>query len=126
MITVKKAEKIHKSLIETFGGAHGIRDVAGLESALSRPFQTFDNAEFYPTILEKAASLLESILINHPLIDGNKRTGYVLVRLFLIQNGFDIHASQEEKYNFIINIASGKSKIEDIAKWLRTYTRKHP
>ncbi len=126
MITVKKAEKIHKSLIDTFGGAHGIRDVAGLESALSRPFQTFDNVELYPNIIEKAASLLESILINHPFIDGNKRTGYVLMRLFLIQNGFDIHANQEEKYNFIISIASGKSKLEDIAKWLHTYTGKQP
>jgi death-on-curing protein len=92
---------------------------------LSRPFQTFDNEELYPTILEKAASLPESILANHPFIDDNKRTGYVLMRLFLIQNGFDIHANQEEKYNFIIDIASGKSKVEDIAKWLRTYTTKY-
>ncbi len=118
MISTKEAEEIHKILIDKFGGLHGIRDINALESALARPFQTFDGNELYETVIQKAASLLESILINHPFIDGNKRTGYTLVRIFLLMNGFDIHATQNEKYNFIIQVASGKFKFEDIVEWL--------
>ena len=118
MISVKEAEKIHKTLIETFGGSHGIRDSSSLESALARPFQTFDGKDLYPSLIQKAASLIESILINHPFIDGNKRTGYVLMRILVIDNGFDIHATQEEKYDFVIHIASGKTNFEEIVNWL--------
>ena len=112
MISVKEAEEIHKILIEAFGGSHGLRDKAGLDSALARPFQTFGNNDLYPTSVHKAAALIESLLVNHPFIDGNKRTGYVLMRIFLIDNGLDINATQEEKYNFVLNIASGKTKFE--------------
>lgn len=122
MISQKEAEEIHKLVIEMFGGSHGIRDYNGLESALARPFQTFDNQDLYLNTLQKAASLIESILINHPFIDGNKRTGYVLLRIFLIQNGIDILASQEEKYVFIIGVASGTLKYDQILDWLQKHT----
>ncbi len=118
MISIKETEEIHKVLIDKFGGSYGIRDLAGLESALARPFQTFENKELYPTPIHKAASLIESILINHPFVDGNKRTGYVLLRILLISNGLDITSTEEEKYNFVINIASGKIKYEEILQWL--------
>ena len=118
MIPVKEVEQIHKLLINTFGGSHGIRDSSALESALTRPFQTFEQKELYPTLVGKAASLIESILVNHPFIDGNKRTGYVITRLFLINNGADIDATQDEKYEFVIRIASGKMDFDQIAEWL--------
>ena len=122
MITLKEVEEIHKTLISEFGGANGIRDIELLNSAITRPFQTFDAKYLYPSIIEKAASLLESILINHPFIDGNKRTGYVLMRLLLLRNQYDIIASQEEKYRFIIEIASGKIKFDAIVSWLNAHT----
>jgi death-on-curing protein len=118
MISVKEAAAIHKILINAFGGSHGVSDSALLDSALARPFQTFENIDLYSTPIQKAASLIESILINHPFIDGNKRTGYVLMRIFLIHNGLDINASQEEKYDLVINIASGHTKFDEIVKWL--------
>jgi len=121
MISLAEAEEIHKILIEQFGGSQGVRDKAGLESALSRPFQTFDNKDLYPDVLSKAASLIESILNNHPFVDGNKRTGYVLLRLFLLNNGYDISATQSEKYEFVMSIASGKSSFEDIRSWLQIH-----
>lgn len=121
MISVKEAEVIHGLLIDTFGGSHGIRDLSALDSALARPFQTYESAELHSTPLQKAASLIESILINHPFVDGNKRTGYVLMRIFLISNELDINASQEEKYTFVINIASGVTKFEEIVEWLTNH-----
>jgi death-on-curing protein len=124
MIPIKEVEQLHQILIDKFGGSHGIRDNAALESALARPFQTFDKKDLYPSALEKAASLIESIIINHPFIDGNKRTGYTLLRLFLLQNEIDIIASQDNKYEFVIDIASGTLKYEGIVSWLTLNTQK--
>ena len=124
MILVKEVELLHRILIDKFGGSHGIRDNAALESAIARPFQTFDGNDLYPSVLEKAASLIESILVNHPFIDGNKRTGYTVLRLYLIQNGLDINASQDNKYEFVIDIASGTLKYEGILSWLKSNTSK--
>lgn len=124
MISVVEVEQLHKLLIDQFGGSHGIRDMAALDSALSRPFQTFDNHDLYPSVIDKAASLIESMLINHPFIDGNKRTGYLVLRLFLINNGLDIFASQDNKFEFVINIASGTLKYDGIVSWLKSNTKK--
>ena len=94
-----------------------------MESAIARPFKTFDGKDLYPSVLEKAASLIESILVNHPFIDGNKRTGYTLLRLFLLSNDLDIIASQDNKYEFVINIASGTLKYDRILSWLKKNTK---
>jgi len=123
MIPLKEVEHIHKLLIDTFGGSHGVRDLSALLSALARPFQTFDNKELYPTPIDKAASLLESIVSNHPFIDGNKRTAYVLARLFLLQNRMDIKASQQDKYEFVMSIASGKMRFEEIVSWIEKHSK---
>jgi death-on-curing protein len=110
--------KIHQLLIEEFGGSLGLRDSNGLEAALNRPKATFEGKELYPRPIDKAAALLESILINHPFIDGNKRVGYVLMRLFLLNNNLDIEASEDWKYNFVISITTGKLKGQEIKKEL--------
>jgi len=125
MITLEQVEHIHKILIDQFGGSHGTRDHSTLSSALSRPYSTFDNNELYPTAIQKAAALIESILKNHPFLDGNKRTGYVLMRLLLIEYGLDIIATQDQKYQFVISIASGKFDFNDIIYWLQNHTHKN-
>ena len=121
MIVLQEIKDLHKTLIELFGGSIGIRDLESLKSAISRPFQTFENKDLYPGTIQKAAALIESIVSNHPFIDGNKRTGYVTMRIFLISNGFDIKASQDEKYQFVIAIASGKLKLDKINEWLEEH-----
>lgn len=121
MITYIQAIHLHTKLIQQFGGLEGIRDHEGLRSALSRPFQTFNNNQLYPTQVEKAAALIESILQNHPFVDGNKRTGYVLMRVLLLQSALDIRATQDEKYIFVISIATGKLKYENILQWLKEH-----
>ena len=72
MISVQEVEALHQLLIEQFGGSSGIRDSAGLASALARPFQSFAGQSLYPSPLEQASALLESILSNHPFVDGTK------------------------------------------------------
>lgn len=121
MIDIKEVEIIHEILINEFGGSPGVRDHDLLESAISRPFQTYDGIDLYPTVLHKASSLIESLLSNHPFVDGNKRTGYVVTRLFLNKHGLDIISSEEEKYEFVISIASGELNFDKILEWFKTH-----
>jgi death-on-curing protein len=123
MISLQEVVVIHSILIEKFGGIQGIRDMAALESAINRPNQTFEGKELYPTILEKVAALLESIIKNHPFNDGNKRIGYTISRLMLLDNNLDLRASQNDKYNFIIQIAENKVTYEHILEWLKMHSR---
>ncbi|MBK8704132.1 MAG: type II toxin-antitoxin system death-on-curing family toxin [Saprospiraceae bacterium] len=109
---------IHQFLISEFGGSPGVRDQGQLEAALNRPQQTFDGSDLYPTAQEKAAAILESIVINHPFIDGNKRVGYVLMRMTLLNAGLDIDATQEEKYQLVISVAKGELNLSAIIKWI--------
>lgn len=123
MITIQEALEIHAILIERFGGTSGVRDQGLLEAALLRPFQTFDGKDLYLTVVDKAAAILESVVKNHPFIDGNKRTGYVLARLTLMAEQMDISVGQEEKYQFIIQVANGTLDFEQIKGWLRKHSR---
>ncbi len=120
MISVQQALAIHKIAIEKFGGSTGIRDINGLESALARPFQTFDGEELYITIEEKAAAIGESIIMNHPFVDGNKRTGYLLMEAVLRFGNKKIPVSNEVLYQFVISISTGEIKFDEIVQWLKT------
>ncbi len=123
MISEKEVLEIHKILIERFGGSEGIRDQELLDSALNRPYQTFDRNELYPTPIDKAAAILESIVKNHPFVDGNKRTGYVLARLLMMSEQLDIQADQERKYQFVISISKGELSFDQIKEWLEKNSR---
>ena len=118
MIQIEEVEKIHDILIEKFGGAKGIRDRGTLESAIGRPFQTFDGKDLYPNPVDKAAAIFESIISNHPFVDGNKRTAYVLMRLILKENKLDINVGQNEKYEFVIKAAKGELTFDNIKDWI--------
>lgn len=122
MISLHDVLEIHKCLIDKFGGAQGVRDSDQLDAAIHRPFATFDGIELYPTGIEKAASILESVLINHPFVDGNKRTGYVLMRIFLLLDNFDIPITELEKYDKVIETAAGKIRYEEVMAWLKEIT----
>ena len=122
MIKLDDVLIIHSALIDMYGGADGIRDISLLKSTINRPFSTFDSNDLYPTIFEKCSALIESILINHPFIDGNKRVGFSLIILMLKKEGYVINASEEEIYEFVIGIASSKIGIEEIIIWLRNNT----
>lgn len=91
MIQLNDVLKLHQQLVADSGGAEGIRDLSVLESALARPFQTFGGEYLYPGVLEQAAALRESLIINHPFVEGNKRTGYTTLRTFLRVNKIDIN-----------------------------------
>ncbi|HRW99814.1 MAG TPA: type II toxin-antitoxin system death-on-curing family toxin [Cyclobacteriaceae bacterium] len=119
MISLTEAERIHEILIDSFGGASGIRDRGILESAIHRPYQTFDGQELYPNPIDKSAAIFESIISNHPFIDGNKRTAYVLMRLVLKDHNMDINVGQNEKFDFVMRAAKGELNFDEIRNWIR-------
>jgi death-on-curing protein len=123
MIDYQEVLEIHQVLIQAYGGTQGVRDENGLKSALERPFSGFGETIFYPKPEEKAGAILESIVKNHPFIDGNKRTGYVLMRLVLMNFGKDIQATQDEKYDFVISVASGQLEFQQIVTWIMQHTK---
>lgn len=123
MINLEQVLKIHDLMIDEFGGSKGLRDRSGLESALQRPYSTFSHQELYPRPVDKAAAVLQSVVSNHPFIDGNKRTGYVLMRLLLLQSGIDLLATEEEKYQLVIAVSKGELNIDEIKSWIRTHLK---
>lgn len=110
---------IHDRIIRETGGAHGIHDIAGLLSAVGRPQATFDGEELYPDIYSKSAALIESLIGNHPFVDGNKRTGIVAAGIFLLLNGYRLKADQQELVDFAIAISTGEITFAGIVEWLQ-------
>jgi death-on-curing protein len=123
VIDIGKANRIHDDLIDKFGGSKGIRDLGSLEAALNRPYATFDGIDLYITPLDKAAALFESLIINHPFIDGNKRTAYVLMKYLLFKNGFLIKTTQSEKYEMVFRASKGEIRFDEIKIWLKSKTQ---
>ncbi len=112
-------DAIHKRQIAEHGGSDGVRDKGLLLSALARPQNLLAYSEETPDISAFAASLAYGIAKNHPFIDGNKRTALVVARTFLLLNGFNLDATQEEKYLTFLKLAEGHLSEEELAEWIR-------
>ena len=109
---------LHEFSILDYGGAKEIRDRNALLSAIARPFQTFDGKELYSTPFEKAAALGESLIINHPFMDGNKRTAFLSMLALLMEYNIELSVGENEMYDFIITMSTGQNKFENIVAWL--------
>lgn len=113
---------IHARLISETGGEHDVRDVGLLESAVARPRATFDGRELHPDVFSKAAALMESLVLNHPFIDGNERTAIAAAALFLLRNGYQVKTDDTELERFAWSIAGERPGIDEIAAWYRANT----
>ena len=121
-LTVQDIYELHTQLENVFVLSPGVRDKNLLASAVDTPFQTFMGNDLYPSIYDKAAQLCYGIANNHPFTDGNKRTALHSMYVYLIINGFDIAASQQEVENLIINVSAGNMTNVELAQWLRDNT----
>src|SRR5665213_3285697 len=118
MIELETVLNFHNELIEKYGGTNGLRDKSLLLSALARPYMTFDQQDLYPTPINKAAAIFESVIINHSFMDGNKRIAFLLLRLILLEYDYDISASEDEKYDRTIAASTGNLRYDGIIKWI--------
>lgn len=107
---------IHEMMLAQHGGLTGVRDEGLLESAISKPQHLF--AYSSPTLPEMAASYAAGIVLNHPFLDGNKRTGFLVAATFLELNGMEFTASEESVVQMTLALASGKVKQVAYAEWL--------
>lgn len=117
---------IHSRLIDATGGAHGVRDLGLLRSAIARPRATFGRKDLYPGVFSKAAALMESLARNHPFIDGNKRTAIAPASLFLWVNGYRLETTQRKLERFTLLVATGGTAFENIAAWFEEHSVKEP
>ena len=124
-LTAEQALFIHARLISETGGTHGLRELGLLQSALARPQATFDGKELYPDLFSKAAALLDSLVNNHPFVDGNKRAGITCAGIFLRLNGWEMTATNDELEEYTLLVASSHPKIQAIKIWLKKYSYKH-
>lgn len=123
MISIQDILHMQNASIEDYGGEKGERDPALLASALARPFQTFDGSELYPSAIEKAGALAESLIVNHPFVDGNKRIGFLAMFALLQEHAIVFTAGEAELYDFIILISTGKLNITEITTWIQAHTK---
>jgi len=114
---------LHRAQIDEYGGARGLRQKGGLESALARPQMTFSGEDLYPEVADKAAALWHSLVINHPFIDGNKRIGAMAAELFLGLNGVDLQSTDDGLVAATLAAAQGEMSSEALAIWIRQRSR---
>ncbi|MBK5229867.1 MAG: type II toxin-antitoxin system death-on-curing family toxin [Thermoleophilia bacterium] len=107
----------HTKVVEFSGGADGVRDIGLLESALARPHNiaAYDDDFSLPRL---AAAYGFGIATNHPFVDGNKRTAFVAIELFLDLHGVRVAATEDEKYEMMIRLASSAMAEHELAEWL--------
>lgn len=116
-LTVADVLGIHTVLIQRYGGAPGVRDPGALESALFRP-----QTGYYEDIVAEAAALLESLAINHPFADGNKRIAFAAADVFLRINGWRLQRSPVQIHAEMIQMfEAGTFDIAHLDPWLRAF-----
>lgn len=114
-LTLAEVLAIHADQVERYGGSQGIRDYGLLEAALYRP-----QTGHYTDLIEEAAALWESL--NHPFIDGNKRTAFAATYTFLAINGARLRANAERTYAFVEDLyATNQFSFEKLVPWLRRH-----
>ncbi len=116
-VTGRAVLAAHDRLLAAHGGARGLRDPGLLESALARPRQYY--AYGSPDIIELAAIYTVGIVRNHPFVDGNKRAGFATGVAFLLLNGFELRATEQEATQAVFALAAGDLDEAGYTTWLR-------
>lgn len=120
-LTLVEVLELHRTVLERWGGAGGIRDINALESALAQPRQSFGGQDLYPDLATKAAALCFSLVLNHPFVDGNKRVGHASMEVFLMLNGHELRGDVNEQEQLMLQLAAGNLKRDALAEWVKQH-----
>jgi len=113
-LTVAEIAAIHHHQIEEYSGESGMLNQGSLEAAVFRP-----QTGYYNDLSEEAAALLESLVNNHPFVDGNKRVGFAAAHTFLLMNGFDLDVASKAAFDFVMKaLAEGKFRFALLHEWI--------
>lgn len=117
--SLAEALELHRVLVQRFGGTGGVRDPGALEAALFRP-----QTGYYDTLALEAAALMQSLAMNHPFVDGNKRVAFALTAVFLRMNGYRLAVTADAAEVFVIErLIAGHASLDEIAAWLGKYLK---
>ena len=119
-LTLAEVLDLHRRVMEQTGGADGIRDLGGVESAVAQPQMSFDGVPLYPTIAESAAALCFSLVMNHPFVDGNKRVGHAALETFLVLNGYELMGDVGDAEKLMLNLAAGEVTRDELLNWIKS------
>ena len=122
-LTVEELLFLHHRIVVETGGSQGVRDLGLVEAALLRPFAGFGDHEAFPTLFEKVAVVMASIIQTHPFVDGNKRTGVGAAASLLTRNGYRLRGTQREIEDFAVRVATDHPEVAVIAAWLADHTQ---
>jgi death on curing protein len=122
-LELDEALQIHERAIQRYGGSPELRDLGLLESALAAPKQTMFGEDLYPDVAAQAAILVFSLVKNHPFMDGNKRTGFLCLMRFLQVNDYALDATNDDLYQFTLDVATSVLDKEQVTAWIRMRLR---
>jgi len=125
-LTLREVVALQQRIVAATGGAAGIRDLGALESAVAQPRASFGGEDLYPGVIEKAAALGFSLVMGHPFVDGNKRTGHAAMETFLVLNGYEVSAPVDEQEHVMLQLAAGDLLRDDFVEWVRLRARPRP
>ncbi|MEM8637698.1 MAG: type II toxin-antitoxin system death-on-curing family toxin [Cyanobacteria bacterium P01_G01_bin.54] len=117
-ITLEQVLRLHDDQITDFGGTRGIRDQGLLASAIAQPQAMFGGQLLHPTLAEQAAAYLYHLVLNHPFIDGNKRTAFAVMDTFLRLNGYQLTLSDREAYELVLAVATHQMSKAELSQML--------
>jgi death-on-curing protein len=121
-LTREECLALHDMMLSQYGGIVGVRDEHLLESALAKPRQLFAYGK--PNMADMAAAYAAGIVKNHPFLDGNKRTGFMMGAGFLERNGFEFHAMEVDAVLRTLALAAGKMTERAYADWLKANSKR--
>jgi death-on-curing protein len=123
-VSIEEVYEIHRAIIDKAGTRAMVRDFALLHSAVERPRATYAGRSLYPSIFAKAAALLQSICLNHPFTDGNKRSAWESTKRFLWVNDYHLQTRAHEGADFMVGVDNQKLELVEIASWLKVHSKK--
>lgn len=121
-LSVEQVLSLHQSLVGHLSDA-GVRDLRGLESAVSRPTATFDGADLYASLDVKAAALMSALIVGAPFVERSRETAIVAGECFLIANGASLTATDKDLESIAAGVAAAEVSVEALAVWIRQRLR---
>ncbi|MBI5302447.1 MAG: type II toxin-antitoxin system death-on-curing family toxin [Chloroflexi bacterium] len=122
-LTAEELLAIHLEAIHEFGGTPEVLDFEKLKSCLETPQQTMFGEDLYPDLPSKAGVLFLLLIQNHPFMDGNKRTATLALLEFLERNGHKLDTTNDDLYQFAMDVATSVLDKEQVTEWIRAHLR---
>ena len=122
-LTLQETMELHRRVIAQTGGTFGVHSLGALLSAVAQPRMTFEEQELYPSLVDKVSAFGYSLVMNHPFIEANERTGPAAMETMLFLNGYELDADVTEQEKIFLQLASGNLSREALKDWLREHVK---